>query len=405
MIRGLGDMMCGVNDSARPIVIDAREVRPTATGVGRSTLCLLKALVTLAPDQPFILLIDTPQSASLFPTLPNLRLLTVPYAPQQHPRADWWLNLRLPPLLRRLNAQLYHGPAFLIPQRRLAVPAVLTVHDLSMFEPRRYYPPAFRAYLQGVIRRGVRVARHVVAVSEAVRQEIVQRFGLPCERVSVVHNALVREIADHPQARRDFLHQMRLPMQYVLAVGTLEPRKNPLVLAEALRLLPEWKRPLLVWAGRSGHHSGTLYRAMLKCLGSAGIRWVSGVGDGDLDHLMRGATALANPSLSEGFGMPLLEGMAARTPVVASDIAAHREVGAQAVLYAAAESPEDWAGRIESLLNDSVRRQVLVEAGQERLKQFGWPESARALLGAYRAATGEAADRAKAGLDGSPASS
>lgn len=379
--------MPGVSAPVRPIVIDMREVKPAATGVGRSVLQLIRATVDLSHQQSFVLLTHAPDSLHAFAQFPNVRVLQVPYAVQQHPAADFWLNVHLPRLLRRLNARLYHGPAFLIPQRRISTPTILTIHDLSMFEPRRYYPPQFRYYMRGIIRRGVSVGSRFVVVSQAVREELIRRFGAEPERVAVVHNAI--EPHEQPEADATAIRRlMRLPETYLISVGTLEPRKNPLVLAEALRLMPKWNRPLLVWVGGSGYRSASLHKAMIKMLGPSNLRWIHSIGDGDLRALVRAATLAVYPSLSEGFGIPLLEAMTEGTPILCSDIPAHREVASGAAAYASPEDPRDMASRIEELLKDTPKREALADAGNERVRDFSWRQSALRLLEVYDACGG-----------------
>lgn len=377
-------MMRGVKNRSRPIVIDAREIRPGATGVGRATCNLLSETVRMAPDQRFVLLTTDANALPAFTSFPNVELVSTPYAPHQHPSADLWLNMQLPALLKKIDARLYHGPAFLVPLRQIHIPKLLTVHDMSMFEKRRYYSRRFQLYMQWIVRRGIRTSDHVITVSESVRTELLSRFKIAEDRVSVVPNALAPDWTQPPQIDAASLVQhLRLDQPYVLAVGTLEPRKNPLILADAVRQVPEWKRPLLVWAGRGGYRGNLLHDEMLKTLGPRNFRWISSIEDHDLRCLMAGAFAVACPSLSEGFGITALEAMALRVPVICSDIPAHREVAGDAALYANPLDPTDFSDRIDEALNHRDKREQMQQFATERVQCFHWQISAKILLDIY----------------------
>ena len=371
-------------NSMRPIVIDAREVRPAATGVGRSVRNLITALATTAPDQPFVLLCQSRKMLVALCDLPNVRPLEVPYSPQQHPQGDWWLNFRLPGVLRELNACLYHGPAFIVPLRRMPVPVVMTIHDLTVFESPQWYPSSFRFYLQFMIERGINRVAHVLTVSEAMRSDIMRRFKIDPNRISTAHNALdpafARATAEDIEHLRSQLH---LSNRYVVVVGTLEPRKNPLVLAEAIRLIPQEKRPQLVWIGGVGHASDSLYGAMVSRLGIDAVHWLTNVEDRDARTLLCGAQAAIAPSLSEGFDLSLLEALAAGVPLVASDIPVHREVAGDAALYARSDAAEEFSRQLIRVLEDQSARQALADAAGQRVAEFNWRKTAERVLEVY----------------------
>jgi glycosyltransferase involved in cell wall biosynthesis len=275
-----------------------------------------------------------------------------------------WLDLAWYPHVlphRAKGADVLHCPTYRGPVRS-SVPLVVTVHDLAVFRHPDAFPPWTRTYSRIVVPRVVRAARIVAAVSEFTAGELETVLRVPRERIRVVPNAAESAFSeDGPREEGD----------YVLAVGTLEPRKNLARTIEAAQRLGVELRV----AGARGW-GGVEARG-------AGVRWAGEVGDEQLARLYRGALCVAYPSLYEGFGIPVLEAMACGAPVVTSRGGATEEVaGGAAVLV----DPDDVAS-IASGMEDAIgRREELRAAGLHRARDYSWDASAKLLLQAYEEA-------------------
>ncbi len=272
-----------------------------------------------------------------------------------------WYPLVLPRLARRERLDLLHCPTFRGPLAPPACPLVVTVHDLAVLR----HPETFNLWTRLVSRlcvsRVARAARLVIAVSEHTKRELVELLGMPGEKIRVVPNGVSGTFSpDGPAESGD----------YVLAVGTLEPRKNLERLAAATRRLGVELR--VAGAAGWGHVE----------LGD-GVRRLGRVSDDELARLYRGARCLAYPSIYEGFGIPIVEAMASGTPVVTSRGGATEEVaGGAAVLVDPLDPPSIAAGIEEA----EARRAELVRAGLERALDFDWAETARRTADVYREA-------------------
>ena len=246
-----------------------------------------------------------------------------------------------------LHCPTFRGPA------DAAIPTVVTVHDLAILRHPESFPRWHRRYGRAGLAQVVRAAAAVVALSEFTRAEVVELLGVPAERIRVVGNGVDPVFtADGSGADGD----------YVLAVATLEPRKNLGRVVEAAQV-----------AG-----------VELRVVGARGwggvdvAGWVGEIPDAELARLYRGARCVVYASLYEGFGLPVLEAMASGTPVVAAPDPALVEVAGDAAVFA---DQGDLAGAILHALD---RRVELRAAGLLRASRFSWDEAARRTAGVYR---------------------
>lgn len=248
-----------------------------------------------------------------------------------------------------------------------------TIHDLRHLCFSKHSPRSKKWLSKPIYSRAFSRARWIVTVSEFTRAEVLQRFSLSPEKVIVVPNA-----ADHlPEPKIGMVRD-----KAVLFVGHLEPRKNLGTLLSAFAKLKKRNLPhrLQIVGRETGKHTAQI-RLMARELGLAeSIDWLGPVDEPRLLDLYSRAEFSVFPSLYEGFGIPLLESMRCRSPVLASDIPAHREIGAEACLYARTEDANDFAMKMERLCSEPELREKLARKGQDRETLFRWSKSAVKLL-------------------------
>lgn len=344
--------------SAAPlVVVDADVLGRKRTGDETYVENLLRHLPPFAEGMR---LAAVARDASLVP--PGIEPLPLP-ARFQELRMAW----TLPRLLRRVRPALAH---FLhaIPLG-CPCPAVLTVQDLSFEREAALMGAKDRLLFRTFVPRAARRAARVIAISKRTKADLVELYGLPPGRVVVT--PLGVDPVFRPGGRAD---------SYLLFVGTVEERKNPLAAAAAAA---EVGRPLVVVGpARDAGLARELERR------GADVRGY--VRKEELADLYRGAACVVLPSRYEGFGLPVVEAMACGTPVVAAPDPALREVAGDAALFA---EPEELAGAIRRAL---AERERLVAAGLERARRFSWEETARRTIAVYRevlAVSGQAGNR------------
>jgi glycosyltransferase involved in cell wall biosynthesis len=265
----------------------------------------------------------------------------------------------LPRLLRRSRPVLAHFQHAL--PLRCPCPAVVTIHDLSFERDAAAMSRSDRLVFKRVVPRAARRATRVIAVSERTKRDLVDLYGIPPDRITVTPHGVDPAFGPGEVAGGG----------YLLYVGAVQARKDPLAAARAAR---EIGLPLVV-AGPERDP------ALARELASLGADLRGYVEKAELANLYRGAAALVLPSRYEGFGLPVLEAMACGTPVVASDDPALREVAGDAAVYA----DGDLAEAIRTAL---AGRDRLVAAGLARAKGFSWEATALRTLDVYREALG-----------------
>lgn len=348
------------------VAIDATPLTLSSGGLPRYVTELSNALAREFPEDVYSLLSDQP-----FP-MPERAPVNLVRGRQPHSTAErrWWL-WGIQQAIRQTGAQIFHGTNFEVPYLG-STPAILTIHDLSPWREKSWQIHTHNADADRVRWRTpwlVRLgrARMILTVSEAVRGEVIEHFGVPPERVRAVPLAAsshFRPVTPTSPPQKPFF----------LLVATLEPRKNVAGLIEGWRESREETNADLVIAGRNRADFGEIPAA-------DGLHFLGEVPDQELPRLYSDALAFVYPTHYEGFGLPVLEAMQCGCPVITSRDPAVMEVSGGAAIHTS--SPHEIAEAMRAIATDPRLRNVLRGCGLQRAGFFSWRRTARETHAVY----------------------
>jgi len=357
------------------IGIDAsRATAAQRTGTEQYARRLIEGLAELAPPHQLRLYFRDAPGVWLAGQ-PGVERRVIPF-----PRL--WTHLRLSweLLTERPRPDVLFVPAHVLPLCH-PLPSVVTVHDLGYHFFPAAHPARQRRYLDWSTRRAGRAATHLLADSQATARDLSAVYGVPAHKITVVYPGRDESMqrVDPAEVRARY----HLEAEYVLHVGTLQPRKNLARLIEAVaRVRASHPALTLVLAGRPGWLAGPI---LALAHAHAWVRVLDYVPDADLPGLYSGAAVFAFPSLYEGFGFPVLEALACGVPVVCANTSSLPELAGPAALAVDPLDTGALAAALDLLLTDAALRARLVAEGVEQIKRFTWASAAAAALGVLAA--------------------
>ena len=361
------------------IGIDARLTYYTQGGISQYAQHLIREFAELHTAHQFMLLQSYKDERVLASGTNQQRARC--FTPAHHRFERKALAAELFP--RRLS--LLHSPDF-IPPVNCGFKRVITVHDLAFLHYPEFLTAESRRYYNDQIGTAVREADHIITVSESTRRDMLDLLGVAPAKVSVVLEAASSQFQQLPDERVfPVLKRYNLPDNYILFVGTIEPRKNIPALLEAYAQLvvQDPDTPALVIAGRRGW----LYDRVIEVydrldLGSRVI-WLEEFGWADLPAIYNGASLFCLPSNYEGFGLPPLEAMACGTPVIVSDRASLPEVVGDAGVVIDPADIDALCAAMRQILSDQDFADDLRQRGLARAQSFSWRRAALETLVVY----------------------
>lgn len=365
--------------------IDVSAAINNQAGLGRYTRSLTNALL-YEMDTPPTLFYNRTGRASIpaeWAHIPQ-RAIRLGYKPW---RMAVWLGQTLRFSYGNLvpGASVFHATEhLLLPLRR--VPTVLTVHDLIYKLFPQHHKRLNYWFLNTAMPLFVRHADAIIVVSQATKNDLMRHYHTPDQKITVVHEAAAphfQVVPDDEVAR--VRAKYNLPERYLLAVGTIEPRKNLSRLAESLARLRRDDRSLhLVVVGAKGWLYEDFFRRIEELDLKDAVQFPGYVPDADLPAMFRGATLYVMASMYEGAGLPVLEAMACGAPVVSSRESSMPELGADVPRYFNPYDVDHMTDVIKAVLADDALRAHMIASGPERAAQFSWERAARETLAVYQ---------------------
>ncbi|MHB1005200.1 MAG: glycosyltransferase family 4 protein [Chloroflexota bacterium] len=365
------------------IGIDAsRATRTVRTGTENYSLYLIKAMLSVDTDNRYTLYTDRPPAPQLFGGVGVLDVRVL--------RARrLWTHSRLALELRRDPPDVLFVPAHVLPAFR-PCPSVVTIHDLGYLRYPQAHSLLSRLYLRLGTLRSVRAAARVVAVSEATKADLVSRLRVDPAKVVVVPEACPPGFIPLADRRAGVSTARRYGVQspYIVALGSIHPRKNLVRLVEAFAIARQRGRlpHHLALVGQPGFRGAEVAAAVARFKLRDVVTITGYVDSADLPVLLGGADALVFPSLYEGFGLPALEAMSCGVPVIAANASSLPEVVGDAGILVDPLNVEAITDGIVRLLSDQRLRAEYASRGLARASAFTWERAARDTIAVLEAA-------------------
>ena len=351
-------------------------------GVGGTEIYLrqlLRALAEIDSPHHYLVFTNCETGPDLVPSSHQFEHCPQPVHAANRASRILYEQLRLPGVLRSQRIDVLLNPGFTAPLAT-RMPCVTVFHDLQHARHPEHFRRFDLLFWRLLLWQAAKKSSHLIAVSEATRRDLLAHYQLPPDAVSVVTHGVELEFFSLVRQRDD-------ERPYILCVSTLHPHKNLHRLVRVFaRLQCRHPQLRLVLAGMRGFHAEQIEKQIVDS-GLAGSVEVTGwIARERLYELYRRATIFVYPSTFEGFGMPVLEALAAGLPVACSDIPPLHEVAGEAALYFHPEHDDEMLAALDRLLSDSALAARFSTAGPARARLFTWPQAAKATLGCLEGA-------------------
>lgn len=360
------------------IAVNTRFLLPgQLEGFGWYTHEIMRRMVLRHPEDKFVFLFDRPFDAQ-YVYAPNVTPVVLPPRARFALQFLWWFEWAVPRALRRYKADVFFSPDSMC-SLTTDTPTVMTCHDLVPLHFPEQIPLIHRHYLLHFLPKYLRRADRLLAISGFVETDIARTCGIPPARIVTVHNGCRDGFSPIPEAERQRIrNEFAGGQEYFFYTGAIHPRKN---IPRLIRAFDAFKvktgAPVkLLLAGRFAWKTGDVKTAWEWAKNNGDIHFLGYVDEAVLPKLLASALGLVYVSLSEGFGLPLLEAMHAEVPVLTSNAGALPEVAGDAALLVDPLSTTAIAEGLEKLWCDPAFAQKLVEKGRAQREKFSWDTAA-----------------------------
>jgi glycosyltransferase involved in cell wall biosynthesis len=367
------------------IAIDLTQIPAQLTGVGFYMENLVKALNELHDDNEYYLFLKPSALATFQVPSQRFKYIIVPKRPYIF--RVLWEQFVLPLYLLFMKIDILHSPHYTTPLFGWWFKRVVTFPDMTFFLFPEMHQRWKVSYFQTMTKLSARFADRIISISHSTTQDIVNKLGVPVEKVATTQLAVSPKY--QPGLDKRYVAAVKtkynLPLEYILFVGTIEPRKNIIGLVRAYFALPQAikDRFSLVIVGKKGWHYQELFFKVKNSSDRSKIVFPGYVTEDDLPAIYGGASLFVYPSFYEGFGIPVLEALACGVPTITSNLSSMPEVAGNAGLLFDPNNVEELTKAMMLVLNEPARAKKMIDMGLNQAAAFSWKKCAQETLAVY----------------------
>lgn len=365
------------------IGFDAKRAFCNRSGLGNYARATIRKMIEFYPDEDYYLFTPDVHLHDFEYEVTGMAKIVRPQGMYKY-CTPLWRSRAMSADWRKLNINIYHGLSNELPVLRNKTRCIVTIHDLIFLRYPQFYNPIDRKIYLSKTKYACENADAIVAVSQQTKEDIVDYLNISPEKISVIYQDCSDVFAQQTSRVKALEVKQRygLPQDYMIAVGTIEERKNQLAILKALDRLDE--RPHIVFVGKSTAYKKKLKRFMKTYRLDKYVTFLEGVPDDDLPALYQSANGFLYVSEFEGFGIPLLEAMKSKVPIITSSVSCLPETAGDAALLVNPAKPEEIAEAIQKINSDSDICKALIEKGSEQLMKFDPKNNISRLMKLYQ---------------------
>lgn len=348
-------------------------------GIGWFTYQTMSWITTHHPEHQFVFIFDRPYSDE-FVFGPNVTPVVIS-PPTRHPVLWYlWFEVQIPRILKKVNADIFVSPDGYL-SLQTSIPQLAVIHDINFVHRPKDLPWLKSKYYNFFFPRFAKKAKRVATVSNYSKNDIVENFNIPEDKIDIVYSGINQFYKPVPPDEQAKVREKYTGGEdFFIFVGALHPRKN---VAGLLRAFDEFKmsgsKTKLVIVGGGMHKTGEIFDTYRQLSFKKDIVFTGRISDDELFRIFGSARCLTFFPFFEGFGLPLFEAMSAGVPVLCSDVTSLPELGEDAVMYASPYHISEMAGAMLKIDHDEPLREKLIEKGFRQKEKFSWERTAALL--------------------------
>ncbi len=361
------------------IGFDGKRTTQNLTGLGNYSRYIISLLTKFHPQNHYLIY-------ALKKATPDLEIREVEYHyARKHSIKSYWRSYGVVKNVVNDKIDLFHGLSNEIPYglKKAGIPAVVTIHDLIFIRYPEYYPLLDRLIYRFKFRHAAQKADKIIAISKQTKQDLIRYFGIKEDRIEVIYqncNPIFHQMITQ-EARNVITQKYNLPEKYLLNVGTIERRKNLMLIVKALK---EVDNIHLVVVGKETEYAETVKEFIGQNDLVNRILFLKNVTYNDLPGIYQQAEIFIYPSRFEGFGIPIIEAMHSGIPVIAAKGSCLEEAGGPGSIYVDPDDEKDLANQIRNILINGEKKADMISCGRQHLGKFEDKKIANQVIQLYQ---------------------